>query len=405
MIGLSSHLLSTSANGLKRFATRFVKNEASSSITAGLVCECDRIIYSLCRVGNNDSSKYIIQSFNILTSKTKTIGVLTHSDLLSPKNIGCIQSDGEFLYLTCKGSNYFYAINLNDLSVKRYSVTSNLTCHALTYWYDKENIVGLNQTGLCLFNTKTRTPSYQSFKPSGTRNGFAIGKELIVTVDTNLTYFDKTTSEYITIDFPTSTYSSMVCYDGEGKFFVANKAYLFIFDEASRSWHSENIPIGFGGDIRFMTYSGDILYIIVIGSNKLWAYDPSTNMFHYTILPWTLSSDSNLITTMAQFKRNVFLQWYTFGIINYEGMYKYNVGYKIGQYSVICTKEHEGDFINKGKHIEFKDSYLTIEDGIDLIPATPEQDQPTLKRCHINKKDYKFIKDINFSNKEESIDG
>lgn len=394
---MSTHLLSTSVSGLKRFAARYIKNEASSSIYAGLTCEHDRIIYTMCRVGNDTSSIYIIQSFNILTSQMKLIGALTHADLLSPNNIGCIQCDGEFLYLTCKGSNYFYTINLSDLHVERYSTANNLTCHANTYWYDGENIVGLNQKGLCLFNTKTRTPSYLEFKTSGTRNGFVIGKELIVTVDTNLTYYIKETGEYITETFPASTYSSMVCYDGEGKFFVANKSYIFIFDEKTRTWDTETIPISFGGDIRYMIYSEGIVYVLVIGSNKLWAYDPSTKMFHYMILPWTLSTDSNYITTMAQFKRYVFVQWYTMGIINYEGMYKYNVGYKIGQYSVICTKENEDKFINKGEHIGFKDSYLTIEDGIDPVPLTPIGDDRTIKSCHINKNDYKFIKGINFS--------
>jgi hypothetical protein len=87
------------------------------------------------------------------------------------------------------------------------------------------------------------------------------------------------------------------------------------------------------------------------------------------------------------------MQYWSFGVLNYEGLYKYNIGYKIIQYSIPFSEDML-DYHEKDPCLIPTPAYLTFKQVDDTIDASPIESDSTIKSAHVNKKDYKTIKKI-----------
>ena len=119
--------------------------------------------------------------------------------------------------------------------------------------------------------------------------------------------------------------------------------------------------------------------------------------FAYTFLPWTINNgnrDDSRVWNLTGYHQYAFIQGYTFGYLNYQGMYKYNIGYKYLQYSIPCAQELI-NYHEKDNCIALEPSYLTFKIVPYEIPVETESES-TIKRISLNKKNYKQIYSIKF---------
>ena len=405
---MSLNLLSTSPDGTSRFSKKYVTNAATASDRAFFTCEYDRMIYTGIERTSTNPHQLHMQSFNIQTGETTYIGYVTKAQLnnRTNKRISSFLCDGKYAYVTLhSGEKEMYRINLNNLSdVTWYSMARSSTCWFRSYWYDRTTIVVMDARGLAYFHTDTLTWTYENYKPSDItgRSDFAWCDKMIADVDDNLAIYNRDTQTFTTISFPISSYDSEVCY-GEGKFWVVNQAYVFSYDVETEAWDAEYTPVPFKHRPKSIYYTEGLLYILP-GSTadnnrnkKIWVFETQRKKFAYTYLPWNITTDYDAMVTMAFYHKYCFLQYYSFGILNYEGLYKYNIGYKINQFSIITndTLEYE----SKDPWLKLNPSYLSFEAATDdrefeYIPGT------TMKSVAVNKRDYKTIYDIGIKLKE-----
>lgn len=390
---MSINLLSTSPSGTSRFTSRFIRNSASSASKYFCTCEYDRIVYM---VNRNPSSPdtYTFQSYNIQTGETTLIGSLTSSQMSASNNLGDMLCDGVYMYLSFTSSKYIISIKLNDLTnIKKYTGTTTFTCWAKMVWYSDGVIALRDRRGISLFDTRSNTFSnIVYFTSDSTRDSFAIGEKLIVSTDTDLIYYNRETETVTTVSLPISSYESWVSY-GEGKFYVVNKAYMFVFDEETATWDETYKPIPFGYNPIESVYAEGLVYVLTRNSNKLWVYDIASNMYAYMFLPWTINDSSDYMVRPVSFHRYLFFQYNTFAFINFEGVYKYNVGYKIGQYSISFAEEL-CDYSEKDDYLELTPSYMTFVDGSKTENLIVDTEHPTRKTYTLKKSDYKKIKSL-----------
>lgn len=411
---MSRHLLRTTVGGYTRFSGKFINNGASSSTDyAFFTCEYDRMIYSMWRRDANPVQFHISQ-FNIQTAVTTYIGYVTSSQVGYTDMFGGWLCDGEYMYFSIpNGTGKIVRIKLSDFSRDVYSNTTTYTCWGRCQWYDDHTIAIMDVRGITFFDTKTASFYYLHYKPTDTPscNQFAITDKLIANTSRNsgeyFAWYNRQTEEYHTSNLPVSDYPSELCY-GDGKFYIINRAYIFIFDEETETWENEYTPVQFttatayyGAEIRYCVYAEGVVYIIVEGSNRLWAYDTESKKVTYKMLPWTVPGycdyqwsdfrDRQCIIT--PFHRYMFIQCYSFGYLSYEGMYKYNMGYKYLQYMIPCAEDRL-EYESKDPCIVSKPSYLTYEVRPDEIPFTYISESSTIKRAPVNKNNYKEILNI-----------
>lgn len=397
---MSLNLLSTAPGGSSRFSKRYINDGASSSTDrACFSSEYDRVIYMGIERTSTSPHQFHMNSFNIQSGEVTYLGYVTKAQLNNQtnKNIQGFLCDGRYGYITMySGVHGIFRIDMKDLNktAEWYPATRNFTCYTRCYWYDDKTIVMMDVRGLAYFHTDTLSWTYESYKSSDTSNrqDFAWCDKGIADTYQNLAWYNRETQTYRTFNLPTSTYYSLCCY-GEGKIWVVNQAYVFSFDVETETWDSEYTPVPFGAQVKYVCYTDNLLYIILNNSNKLWVFETQRKKFAYLILPWTLINNGDIFITIATYHRYAFMQYWSFGVLNYEGLYKYNIGYKIIQYSIPFSEDLL-DYHEKDPCLIPTPSYLTFEQVDDTIEASPIESGSTIKSAHVNKKDYKTIKKI-----------
>lgn len=411
---MSTHLLRTTVGGFSRFSGRYKPNGASSATDiAFYTCEYDRIVYSMWR-RDVSTDEFHISKFNIQTGVSSYIGYVTTTQVGYTDEVGGWLCDGKYMYFTISnGNGRVVRISLSDYTRTVYTNDVPYTCWGRSKWYDDHTIAVMDQRGITFFDTKALTFSHMRYRSTATGgiNQFHITDKMVGEASRNdgsyFAWYNRITDEYHTSNLPTSSYPCELCY-GDGKFYIINKAYIFIFDEETETWEDEYIPVQFttaGGsypaEIRYCVYSEGVVYIIVEGSPRLWAFDTESKKVSYKMLPWSIpgytNGGSNLRgrqCIITPYHRYVFIQCYSFAYISYEGIYKYNMGYKYLQYSIPCAKDLI-EYESKDPCLVLEDSYLTYDDSKpDIIPFVPMYQYPSIKTASVNKNNYKTILSI-----------
>ena len=395
---MSTHLLRTTPGGRTRFSAKFINNGATSATDIEFfTCEYDRMVYSMWERAGSPNQFHVSQ-FNIQSGVTTYLGYVTQAQLNTDKLPGGWLCDGKYMYFSFYSSALLVRVLLEDMiTINSYTNSSNWTCWGRSQWYDDHTIALMNQRGIALFDTKTTTWSYISYKPSNTSGcqRFAITDKLIVDVSTNsgaqFCWYNRQMEEYHQTTLPTSTYACDMCY-GDGKFYVVNQAYVFVFDEETETWEQEYTPVHFQGRPRYCVYAEGLVYIIIYGSARFWVYETHNKHVAYKMLPWNVP-ESNNQCVLTPYHRYVFIQCFSFGYLNYEGLYKYNAGYKCIQYVIPCA-EGVIDYESKDPCLVVKPSYVTYEVNPDEIPFTYISQRSTIKSAPVNKNNYKTILSI-----------
>lgn len=411
---MSLNLLSTSPGGVSRFSSKFINDGASTSTDSQfLSCECDRMIYTVTNRTSTNPRQYHLNAFNIQTGRMTNLGYFTNSDLGWNGNstywFGGFLCDGTYFYFTWHNATnrYIYRCRMTDIHTFQASPQSprTITCFCRMQWYDDHTIAVMDYRGLAYLDTDTWTWSSFSYKPSdfSARNFYISDKIIANTYDSSdrFHYYDRETQTYNRISLPQSSYTTEICGDGKGHIFLMNTSYFFVFDEETKEFTATvPIPFGNGNDsynwVRACVYTEGLVYVIVQDQRKLWVVEVENhNKFAYTFMPWSINNgnrDDSRVWNLIGYHQYVFIQGYSFGYLNYQGMYKYNIGYKYLQYSLPCAEELI-NYDSKDRCLVCKPSYLTYEQVPDEVQLEPELGS-TIKRASINKKNYKEIYSI-----------
>lgn len=397
---MSLNLLRTSPTGTGRFRKKYIHNDASSLTDQRFFsCECNRIIYTLTERTISSNRYYYIQSVGISSSEVSYIGVIPHAafNINASSYPGSFLCDGENIYITFLNVMNIYKINMSTISllnIESYANDIAFNAYSKMQWYNDHTIALFDTRGLVLFDTDTCEISHIRYKPSAVTNrvSYAFSDKYIMDVNGNLTCYNREAETLTTINFPISSYVSEIVY-GDGKFYVVNQAYVFIFDEETGTWESTYYPIPFGSAPKCVAYTDGVLYILPNKSSKCWAFDTTIHKYSYMFLPWVFSDNNsnNYQYSVATFRRYLFFQYYSFACINFNGLYKYRAGYKIIQYQIMCNSKTE--YIEKDRCIVLNSGYLTLENVPELKPFLG-QSGSSLKSVSVSKDDYKNIYDI-----------
>lgn len=394
---MSENLLTTRLSGSPNLSTKYmIRPNIDSTVSSSMSTEHNRIIYMLSKMGTN----YIIQSFNMLTSKFSNIGTLTSADLGNPSGgLGSIVADNDYIYLSRQGYGTLYRIKISDLSINTFTATNSSSAYGIMQWYDdNRNVIVISTSyGFSLFNTISCTWSYiKNSSNTSNKRDIAVGNRSIITTSTSsasgFIYYDKIDGTFTAQSLPSNDLSN-VCYNN-GKYYFARKSYLYIYDEDTKTF-DETIAIPYEDKIQSLVYSDGVIFATISGSNKLYAYSIDSHMYYYIYLPWTTVSDTSVADRITGYNKYVFIPNITFGIINYISSSKYAVGYKMNQYSVLYNNTYADKF-TKDPNLELNDSFCTIVDGSeekDMIIIDAER---SIKSVHVNKTDYQMIKNIHF---------
>lgn len=392
---MSLHLLRTTPGGTTRFSSKFINNQATSATdTEFFTCEYDRMIYSMWK-RTGSPIQYHVSQFNIQSGVTTYLGYVTHSQLGRDTLPGGWLCDGKYMYFTFNSTTRLTRVSLSDMStVNHYDNDKIWTCWGRSVWYNDHTIAILDRRGLALFDTKTLTWDHIRYKGSDTsgRTAFYVDDKIIIDSGVgNISFYNRETQQFTSMNLPTSSYDCELC-GGDGKVYVINKAYVFVFDIETMTWEQEYTPVQFKEFPRHCIYSEGLVYITICGSPRFWVYETETKHVAYKMLPWNMPSGDNQCI-LTPYHKYAFIQCYSFGHLNYEGLYKYNAGFKYLQYMIPCA-EDVIDYHSKDPCLVTKPSYLSYEIVPDEIPFEPIAESLTIKAAAVNKNNYKAILNI-----------
>jgi hypothetical protein len=375
--------------------------QLTGTLYSHVSCEHNRLLYIGILVG----STFRLQKLNLLTNALDHIIDIPQSSI-GNYYIGDILADDDYLYITnsANGNSSYrsiYRLNLSDHTISSFTSPSgqNFQCYGKMCWFDKRTIVIGHQYGFMLFDTKTTQWAVKTQSSSyGSRDEMSVGKRLLMshyytTSTTSPAIYRTDLGTFDQITLPSSAIS-ISCYEN-GKFYIAQTNYLHIYDEETETIErSVVIP---WTNPKTIDIADGVVYATQKGSNTMYIYDTKNDMFRRIILPWTIPNvNAGYVTRPTTFKGYYFIPYITMGIVNYTTAAKYNLGYKFNQYISIYNSNEESKYTYDSRFVSFKDSYMTIHDGIVTVPFEVIDESNHFKSASIDKSQYTKIKSISF---------
>ena len=388
-----------------------LNGNAISSIYTSISCEHNRILYIATLI---DKSTLRISQVSLITGKAYLIRDIPRSQL-DNYYYGGIVADDDYIYFTSSYNDNrytIYRIGINDSTgtIKTFSPGSNsnygFTSFGKLEWYNDHTIVIDYKYGFMLFDTINNsfiTKEYSTSKAS--RSDMSVGKKLA------LSHYNGTSTTVLACEIESNAWSSITlptnaqscsCYDGNGKFYIAQKQRLSIINEDTKT--IENTVVVPWGEPKTIHYTNGILYITIKESARLWIYNTKSNMFNSIVLQWKIPSLKDIsVTRPTVFRGHILIPYWTLCMVNYVDPVKYNMGFKYNQYSFIFDNEHKNNFTYDDRFITFTNSHMLLHDGTIEKPLTLiDGDTDNIKVVSLNKSEYNHIKSVKFIKKNDS---
>ena len=398
----------------KSYLGGFINNtEAITSVNSGVSRERNRNIYSatLC----NDTVVRFTK-LNLVTNTSTIIKDIPKTQL-GNTYYGDLLVDDEYMYITSSDNNstriiYRISLDPNDSTVNQYSPGSssdyNFNCFGKMEWWNDHTIIICYRYGHLLFDTKTLTwtAKNKSEGLSPPRYDSAVGKKYAINVRGGVSQSawvcDIETNTWY--DFKivmgvgwTGTYQNCCCY-ANGKFYVTQQNYLYIFDEDEMTRCIET-----GGTLNIrsivtpyssltpktINYADGVLYITILNSRTLYIYDIANDKFFSTALPFAMNGwDQNGWCRPTSFRGYFFAANIRLYATNFVEYAKYNMGYKYDQFSFLTNSDHESEYEYDERFVSFTDSYMTIHDGDIQLPLEVIDETNHILKVDMDKSQY-----------------
>lgn len=376
-----------------------------TSVQSVVACEHDRVLY-IAMVLNDTTVR--LQKINMLTNKSSIIRDIPRSEL-DNYYYGGLLVDDNYLYLTSSDNDNkrtLYRIDLKDPLgvINRFTpgndAAYNFTSFGKMEWYNDNTIIIDYKNGFMLFDTETTrftTKSYSS--KSNSRWDMSVGKSVALshyngTGTTTIYVCEIENNSWSSITLPGSG-QSCSCYDGNGKFYIAQTSNLVVWDEETKTIEQTvGIPWTNPNTVH---YSKGIVYATIKGSNQLWMYNTKTKIFNMISLQWTTPSMSGTaVRRPAVFDGYIFIPYLKLGIISYLDPIKYNLGYKYDQYKFLFNKDTESEFTYDDRFVTFRDGSMYVHNGEIINSFESYPDMLGVKFIQMNKSEYKKLISVKF---------
>lgn len=252
-----------------------------------------------------------------------------------------------------------------------------------------------------MFNTKslswktyTDTSSYDSAAMSVGKKIFMKHSVNDTTVSTYIYNYDKATFSTLSLS---NTGAPVSCYH-DGKFYIAQTNYLYIYDESSGSIEKTlSVP---WTRPKSILYSNGYIYALLKNSNLVIAYNIAKSSYRGLMLQWTIPDNStNCIIRPSIFRNYFFVPYWSLCRIEYSDMSKYKFGSKYNHQIFIYDTKHKNEYTYDDNYITFNDSCMTIHDGVITRNVEVADEEHHIKKISINKSDYTKLKSISFVQK------
>lgn len=396
-------LLQTSLNTRKPVVYKNF-NLSYSSMQDTLVCEYERIIYTLTMI--NDSTCYI-NYYNLIEEKTGLIGSFSKASIGNLYPL-CILADSDHIYISTTTSNRVYIFDLNTLSI-----TSEINPNSATVsgrgkmvWYDDTQICMLYTGGFTLLDTETMTwENHDGGATITTAEDFCLGKRYLITTSYRYDFDSRTFTSYV---LPDGTVPTGMCYSADdGIYYIGKSDALYPFNEETGTWGTLiDAPWKNPFDIQ---YEDKVLYALQTASNgtatnNVFIWDLEKNTYQGIRVAWSIpvrDTDNKQIVRPI-LVRNV---WYilrnTLAAVTYKGAIKYAIGSKYHDLDIYFNEDIMSDiefderFVKlKKNHIEVHDGNITYPDAERGLAVEVIDEERKLVAISISKDDYKKIKSV-----------
>lgn len=393
---MSTHLLPVKT-GNEQFPVRYRNiHPAGVEIYSSVTTEKDKMMYIGASTRNyNGHGEFLFYKMNLLTSRFETVGEISWNDI-GQRYVGSILADDEYLYISSIDRAQILIFKLDTLAyigLYQYS-TSAFQAYGKMDWLNDTTICIAYSNGFLFFDTKSRTYSFEQYSTSYSYCDMAVGKRLIVankgsSSANSVVAYRMDERSFFTFSLTTNDIA-VSCYK-DGKFYMANTQYLYIYDEETETFETINVP---WTNPRTISYTNGTVFVTCRNSTRLYIYNIERKEYRYIILPWTIRDFSNSYATVpTAFEGYFFIEYLTFGIIDYSGDSKYNFGYKYDVLTLLFNKENQSQFTFDPRFITFHESYMTMHNGDIMYPFNTIDQANHIKSTKIRKSDYKsFIR-------------
>lgn len=396
-------LLQTSLNTRKPVVYKNF-NLSYSSMQDTLVCEYERIIYTLTMI--NDSTCYI-NYYNLIEEKTGLIGSFSKSSIDNLYPIS-ILADSDHIYISTTTSNRIYIYDLNSLRITKSVNLNNATVsgRGKMLWYDNTRICMLYTGGFALFDAITVSwENHDGDATITTAEDFCLGKRYLMTTTYRYDFGNNTFTTYV---LPDGTAPTAVCYSSNDKIYYIGKSdalYPF-YEETGTLGERIDVPWKNPFDIQC---EDDVIYALQTKSdgtatNNVLLWDLKRNTYQGIRVAWSIpvrDTDNKQIVRPI-LVRNV---WYilrnTLAAVTYKGAIKYAIGSKYHDLDIYFNEDIADDvefderFVKlKKNHIEVSDGNITYPDAERGLAVEVIDENRKLVAISISKDDYKKIKSV-----------
>lgn len=355
-----------------------------------------RTLYIGSVVKTTGSTQWIlrIDVVSLLTWEHRHVGDIQFIEIGS-RQIGSILVDDTMIYVSSMNQATIYVFDIETLAFKysaQYS-TSSMQAYGKMQWFDEQTICFAYGAGFVFFDTVKQQFTYKPHTTQYDVIDISVGKHAIMsnrnvaTADSVIMYHIDTET-FSTLSL-TSNAVAVSCYEN-GKFYIANPAYLYIIDEATQTIE-KTIVTSWSAPHTINVTNGTV-FVTCVNSDRLYVYDTNSNTSLYVILPWTFPNwSSGYSYVNAAQQGSFFLPFNTLLQLSYSGQSKYNFGPKSSNMSIMFNTSTEPKFTYDNRFITFHDSYVSIHNGVIQKPFETYDDTMHMKSVHISKSEYNHI--------------
>ena len=348
---------------------------------------------------------------NTITNAFSPVGDISWSDIGS-RYVGAILVDDNFLYVSSINLATIRVYKLEDLSyVDSYQYSSSaFQAYGKMQWYNDTTICIAYDQGFLFFDTTTKTYGYKSQGTSYSFQDMCVGNDMVVATRnsadaTAVLAYKPSTDEFTTFGLPSND-TAVVSYD-KGLFYFVNKTYVMIYSETTgESTSVTGLWAGYDVNPRSVNVLNNCVFVTFCNSTRVYITDLTSSQQTYMNAHWTIPNwDSSREYIPCATNGRFYLPYITMLTIDFSGTYKYNIGRKYSQFSVIYNDANKSSFEYDPTYVTFAESYMTIVDGV--LEYDMEEYNPSInvKSVLINKNNYGILKEVSLSRKEENDDG
>lgn len=390
-----------------------------SNDNSGLICsyiaEYDRILYFGYRFIDMDGNYWFeIKSMNFMTNMVANVCKIPWSTIYSLSTRGYIGGflvDNRYFYLTLSatnGASALYQQSIVRIDKSTFSVSTTPTtgdafkAYGQMQWYDDHRIMLISWTNIWLFDTITLTWShipFNSFSFASSKDPVRwcmSDQQLLVSHSNNVYVFDRETYTLQTTLNLSNNYGCRMCYDNNGKFYLVQNNYLYIYDESTMEVKEQILISPMQYPISCEYCNGAIIIVQHSNGNtnvderRLIVYDIDQKTFTTIYLPWkTHSSD----LTFQPFVLNgkYFYNHRSLFMLNYTGYSKYNFGPKFKRQTIYYDLAHQNRLEYDERFVTLLDAGMEVHNGNIEYQFNDYYDHITSTSL-IRKTDYRFIR-------------